>query len=171
MTFETSFPVLLKEEGGYVNDPHDPGGITNLGVTKRVWEDWMHHPCGEANMRALKPSQVAPLYRVRYWNAICGDMLPEAVAFCAFDFAVNSGVSRAARFLQNIAGVTQDGHIGPATIAAVNDWIAKHSLAELVRRYMNDRRAFLKSLPTFDHFGKGWMARCDRIETGALRLC
>lgn len=169
-TFETVFPILLKQEGGYVNNPHDPGGITNLGVTKRVWEAWVHHPVGEADMRALTPSAVAPLYRVQYWNGIGGDNLPPALALCVFDFAVNSGVSRAARYLQSIVGVNQDGHIGPGTLAALNTWITTNSLSEAVRRYMNDRRSFYKGLPTFGVFGKGWLNRCDAVESAALKL-
>ena len=169
--FDQCFPVLLKEEGGFVHDPRDPGGITNLGVTKKVWEAWVHHPVGEADMRALTPSAVAPLYRVQYWNAVSGDAMHPAIAFCLFDFAVNSGVSRAARYLQAIVGAGQDGHIGPGTLAALDKWITTNSVAAFVRRYMNDRRAFYKSLPTFGVFGKGWLARCDRIETGALKLC
>lgn len=168
--FQSVFPILLREEGGYSANPRDPGGITNLGVTKRVWEAWVHHAVGEADMRALTPAVVAPLYRVQYWNGICGDALHPALALCLFDFAVNSGVSRAARYLQAILGVNQDGHIGPATLAALDSWTATHSVVEAVRRYMNDRRAFYKQLPTFGHFGKGWLARCDRIETRALKL-
>lgn len=168
--FETVFPILLKQEGGYVNNPHDPGGITNLGVTKKVWEAWVHHPVGEVDMRALKPADVAPLYRVQYWNGIAGDSLPAPLALCVFDFAVNSGPSRAARYLQAMLGVNQDGHIGPATLAALDKWIATNSVAEAVRRYMNDRRAFYKGLPTFTHFGKGWLRRCDEVETAALRM-
>jgi len=169
-TFDTVFPILLKQEGGYVNNPHDPGGITNLGVTKRVWEAWVHHPCGDADMRALTPSVVAPLYRVQYWNGIDGDALSPAVALCVFDFAVNSGVARAARYLQSIVGVTQDGHIGPATLKALQQWITTHSLSALVQRYMNDRRSFYKGLPTFGEFGRGWLRRCDDVETAALKL-
>lgn len=168
--FDTVYPILLKQEGGYVNNARDPGGITNLGVTKAVWEAWTHCPAGEADMRALTPAVVAPLYRVQYWNGIDGDKLHPAVALCVFDFAVNSGVSRAARYLQDIAGVGQDGHIGPATLAALDKWIAANSVAGLVKRYMSARRVFYKSLSTFDVFGKGWLRRCDDVETAALKL-
>ena len=168
-TFAAYFPGLLKQEGGYVNNPHDPGGITNLGVTKRVWEDWTNRAVGEAEMRALKPADVAPLYRVSYWNGIDGDKLPAALAACVFDFAVNSGVSRAARYLQEIVGAAQDGHIGPGTLAALDKFLTTHSVAEAVRQYANARRAFYKSLPTFPHFGKGWLRRVDEVETAALK--
>ena len=170
-TFDTVFPILLKQEGGYVNNRHDPGGITNLGVTKKVWEAWTHRPASEADMRALTPAMVAPLYRVQYWNGIGGDALHPALGLCVFDMAVNSGVSRAARYLQRLVGAGEDGHIGPGTLAALDKWIAAHSVASAVRGYMDQRRAFFRSLATFPVFGKGWLRRCDEVESEALKLC
>ena len=170
-TFDKVLPILLKQEGGYVNNRHDPGGMTNLGVTKRVWEAWTHKPASEADMRALTPATVAPLYRVQYWNGISGDALHPALALCVFDFAVNSGPSRAARYLQRLVGAGQDGHIGPGTLATLDNWIAAHSVASAVRGYQNERRAFYKQLSTFPIFGKGWLNRCDEVETEALKLC
>ena len=170
-TFDTVFPILLKQEGGYVNNRHDPGGMTNLGVTKRVWEAWTHRPASEADMRALTPAMVAPLYRVQYWQAICGDSLHPALALCVFDFAVNSGPSRAARYLQRLVGAGQDGHIGPATLAALDKWLTTNSVAKAIKGYQTERRIFYRQLDGFPIFGKGWLRRCDEVETEALKLC
>lgn len=168
--FDAALPVILQEEGGYVNDPQDAGGITNLGVTKAVWDHWCGHVTTDADMRALTPAKVAPLYRAQYWNALQGDALPGALALCVFDFGVNAGINRGARYLQQLVGAAADGHIGPATLKAVQQWVTAHSLADAVRGYQNERRAYYRSLGQFPRYGKGWLARCDAVETAALRL-
>lgn len=167
--FGAALAALLVQEGGFVNDPRDPGGITNLGVTKAAWEAYQHHPVSEADMRALTRAVVAPFYRVNYWMPIAGDALPAGLSLCAFDFAVNGGVARAARYVQQLVGSVQDGHIGPGTLAALQQWVTAHSLAEAVRQYMNLRRTFYRGNPKFDVFGRGWLNRCDAIETAALK--
>lgn len=167
--FDDCLRIVLKEEGGYVDNPQDPGGRTNLGVTQRVWEGWVDHPVNEAVMRSLTPSMVAPLYRAQYWNAISGDGLPMPLALAVFDFAVNAGVGRAARFLQMICGAAADGHIGPGTIAAVNQAVAIKGMGDICRRFMNARRDYYRSLKNFPIFGRGWLNRCDRIEAECNR--
>ena len=168
--FDTCLAVVLREEGGYVDDSHDPGGITNLGITKAVWDAWVHHDSTEAEMRALTPAAVAPLYRVQYWLPVAGDSLPIAIALCVFDFAINAGVSRSARTLQQVVGAAADGHIGPATLKALQALAVAKGLAEVVRQFKAAKIAHYRSLPTFSRFGKGWLARCDRIETAALKM-
>ena len=84
-TWPQAFASLLKHEGGYVNHPSDPGGRTNLGVTQRVWEEWVGHPVDEAAMRALTPAMVEPLYRKRYWDKIRGDSLPAGIDLAVMD--------------------------------------------------------------------------------------
>ena len=158
--WEEALAHILKYEGGYVNHPSDPGGMTNLGVTKRVWEEWTGKPATEADMRALTPAAVAPLYKKRYWDAVRGDDLPAGVDLCVFDAAVNAGVGRASKFLQQAAGVTADGQIGPKTIAAVT---AK-SADEIIEAFCALREAHYKSLSTFDTFGKGWMRRLASVK-------
>lgn len=168
--FDTALPILLHEEGGFNDDPLDPGGMTNLGVTKKVWDRWTGHVSDEAEMRALTPAKVAPLYRVQYWNALSCDQLPDALAVCVFDFAVNAGASRAARYLQQMVGAVEDGHIGPVTIAAVNAFVAEHGVADTVKRYQDLRSRYYCSLPLFSRYGRGWLNRVADVETAALRL-
>ena len=158
--FQECLEHILLSEGGYVNHPADPGGMTNLGVTKRVWEEWVGRPVTEQEMKGLTHDDVAPLYKKRYWDAVHGDALPSGVDLCVFDCAVNAGVARAARFLQRAAKVDQDGVIGPGTLKAVQE----ASAASLIRDFCAQRELHYKSLQTFPTFGKGWMARLDRVE-------
>lgn len=164
--FEQCLALVLKNEGGYVNNPKDPGGRTNLGVTQKVWEEWVGHPVDEAAMRALGPQDVAPLYKKNYWDKIHGDDLPSGVDYACFDLAVNSGVGRAAKILQQAVGVTADGAIGPATLAAVESQNARTLATEICEA----RLAFLQSLPTWGTFGKGWGRRVDEVEKTAFSM-
>ena len=157
---------VLKHEGGYVNHPTDPGGMTNLGVTKAVWEEWVGRESNEKEMRSLTPEMVAPLYRRKYWDKIQGDNLPDGVDYAVFDMAVNSGPGRAAKFLQELVGAKPDGAIGPQTLVAVG----KKDPKELVTAYNAKRQAFLESLPTFATFGKGWSTRVAGVNTEALAM-
>ncbi|NDH74160.1 MAG: hypothetical protein EBY53_06475, partial [Rhodobacteraceae bacterium] len=86
--FRQALQAVLQHEGGFVNHPKDPGGMTNLGVTKRVWEEWVGHPVGEKEMRALTPVTVARLYKRKYWDAVKADELPTGLDYLMFDFAV-----------------------------------------------------------------------------------
>jgi lysozyme family protein len=169
--FGTAFAYILQREGGYVNDPRDNGGMTNLGVTWRTWQDWTGKPATEAVMRSLTPAKVAPLYKARYWDPIRGDDLPGPVALCLFDFGINASPARAAKLLQGCVGAAKDGRIGPATLIAVRNFIAAHGVAELVRQFTEARRVYYHACDDFPHFGKGWLRRCDITETEALRGC
>ena len=166
-TFPQILPITLHEEGGFANNPDDPGGMTMLGVTKRNWESWVGHPVTEADMRALTPATVAPFYRVRYYNATGCANLPVGLGLCVFDFAVNSGDGRAVMELQKIVGVPADGHFGPQTLAAVQKFLAA-AKSTLVTKYQAARQSFDEGLSTFDEFGDGWTARTKRITAQAL---
>ena len=107
--FQASLAHVLQSEGGYVNNPADPGGMTNLGCTKAVWEEFVGHPVSEADMRGLTPDDVAPLYKRKYWDKVSGDDLPAGLDYAVFDAAINSGPGRAAKWLQEAVGVTADG--------------------------------------------------------------
>ena len=117
--FEFALASTLREEGGFTSDPRDRGGPTNLGVTQRVWEDYIGHAVDDAAMRALTIDDVRPLYRIRYWDKIKGDALPTGLDCALFDFAVNSGPYRASLTLQSLLSVKKDGVIGPITLAAM----------------------------------------------------
>lgn len=171
---QSAFDIALKEilhhEGGFVNHPKDPGGMTNLGVTRATWEAWTGRKASEADMRALTPVTVAPLYRKNYWDALRCDDLPPALALCVFDFGVNAGPARAGRYLQTLVGANADGKVGPQTIAAVKAYVAAHGVAQAVKAYQQARRGYYRQLSTFPTFGRGWLRRVDEVETTALRL-
>lgn len=157
--FDKALAAVLVHEGGYVNNPKDPGGMTNLGCTKTVWEEHCGHPVDEKVMRALTPVDVAPIYKNKYWDKVKGDDLPSGVDYVVFDAAINSGPGRAAKWLQACVGVEPDGGIGPKTLAAVRAFDAK----QLIDDYGKRRLSFLYDLPTWDTFGKGWARRVNEV--------
>jgi len=161
--FEKSFQLVLLEEGGYVNDPRDPGGRTNMGVTQRAWEAFLNRDVTESEMRKLTPDAIRSFYKVQYWDKIKGDQLPAGIDYAAFDFAVNSGVSRAIKTLQQIAGVLVDGSLGPKSMEAIKACNPEQTVDALC----NMRLDFLKRLATFDTFGKGWKIRVAKVKDKA----
>jgi lysozyme family protein len=165
--FEKSLAELLKHEGGFSAHPQDPGGVTNLGVTQAVWEDWIDRTVSEEKMRALTPAKVAPLYKELYWDRIKGDKLPSGVDYCVFDAAVNSGVSRAARWLQTTVGAVADGAIGEQTLKQV----LLTNPQMLIDKYSANRLSFLQRLSTWPTFGKGWERRVEEVRVTALKMC
>jgi lysozyme family protein len=164
--FDQCLAAVLHHEGGYVNHPKDPGGMTNLGVTKRVWEEWVGHEVDEKAMRALTPADVGPMYRKKYWDKVCGDNLPAGVDMAVFDLAVNSGPGRAAKMLQKVLGVPEDGMIGSKTLEKVGSLDA----SKLVEDYNAQRLSFLQALPTWETFGKGWGRRVAEVSKDAEKI-
>jgi len=164
--WDKSFEMVLAHEGGFVNHPKDPGGMTNLGVTRSAWEAWLVRTITESDMRALTPEKVKPFYKAMYWDKIKGDQLPSGADYAAYDLAVNSGVGRAAKYLQEIAGVTADGVIGPKSLEAIKACDPQ----ELADALCDKRLNFLKRLPTFETFGKGWSRRVAEVKEKAMSM-
>lgn len=164
--WEKAFQAVLKHEGGFVNHPKDPGGMTNLGVTKKVWEEFVGREVDEREMRALTPDVVKPLYKKNYWDKIKGDQLPSGVDYAAYDLAVNSGTGRAAKYLQRIAGVPDDGVIGPKSMEA----ILSCDPEQTVDAICDMRLDFLQRLPTWNTFGKGWGRRVEEVKAIGLQM-
>jgi lysozyme family protein len=164
--FDSALEAVLHHEGGYVFHKDDPGGMTNLGVTKKVWEEWVGHSVDESAMRALTPEIVGPMYKAKYWDKIKGDDLPAGVDYVVFDAAVNSGPGRAAKWLQSCVGVDPDGGIGPKTLTAVSQF----SPDQLVSDYSKRRLSFLMDLPHWGTFGKGWGRRVNDVTAHAGKM-
>ena len=162
MGFDEALEHLLKHEGGWVHHPSDPGGETNMGVTKQVWEEWLGHPV--KTMKTLTPKDVAQLYKKKYWDRIKGDDLPSGVSYCVFDAAVNSGTGRAAKWLQEAVGAVPDGAIGPKTL----DMVYEAHPADVINMMCDIRQSFLEGLKTFETFGKGWTRRVSEVRKIAL---
>jgi lysozyme family protein len=161
--FDKCFALVIADEGGFVDHPKDPGGMTNLGVTRKNWEAYLNRDVTEIEMRGLTPDAVKPFYKAMYWDKIKGDQLPAGVDYATYDLAVNSGVGRAAKMLQQIAGVLVDGALGPKSMAAIRERDPK----QMVDALCDMRLAFLKRLPTFDTFGKGWNRRVAKVKAKA----
>lgn len=161
--WQKSFEQMLASEGGWSNHSADPGGMTNLGVTKRVWEEWVGRESNEKEMRSLTPEMVAPLYKRKFWDACKCDELPTGVDYLVFDFAVNAGPGRSAKILQTAIGVPADGGIGPITLAAVKE----QNPVELIEKFSDAKESFYRSLNTFETFGKGWLNRVAAVKVKA----
>ncbi len=146
-TFDQFLSQLFKHEGGYVDHPRDPGGATNLGITLATLSRWRGCTVSKAEVRALRKDEAAAIYRAEYWNKIDADSLRAGPDAALFDVAVNSGVGRARQW---------------KPLALGNDAVAA------VKAVCARRRAFFRSLRTFDVFGKGWMRRVNEVEAWSI---
>ena len=164
--FEQSLKMLLHHEGGYVWHPEDPGGETNLGVTRAVYEQWVGRQVMDGEMKALTVADVAPIYKTNYWDRIRGDDLPSGLDFAAFDWAVNSGTGRPAKVIQKYISAKQDGAIGPKTLALV----AENDPSKMIQYLYEARQKFYERLKTFETFGKGWTRRNQETLKAALEM-
>ena len=153
--YDKCLKAILHHEGGYVNHPKDPGGETNLGVTKRVYEE---HG-GTKDMKELTVEDVAPIYKKGYWDKMKGDDLPGGLDLCVFDFGVNAGPGRSAKYLQTMIGTVADGGIGPNTLKAVEAYVSKHGINKSIEKFKEARQSYYEKLSTFDTFGRGWTRR------------
>ena len=164
--YDKCLKAILHHEGGYVNHPKDPGGETNLGVTKRVYEEWG----GEKDMKDLLVEDVNPIYKKNYWDKCKCDDLPNGLDLCVFDFGVNAGPGRAAKFLQRMIGTTVDGGIGPNTLKAVESYVEEVGLETSIENYQSARQSYYEELSTFDTFGRGWTRRVEETTASAKEL-
>lgn len=167
--FQVCLPRILKHEGGYVDDRFDPGGATNLGVTLATARAYKLDLDGDgdvdkADVKALTPATVASVYHRGYWLASSADIAPSGLDYAVFDCAVNQGVGRAVRWLQQVAKVTPDGMIGPVSVKAIQTVDTGRAIKEFCRL----REAHYRSLPTFGRFGKGWLNRLNEVQAKAL---
>lgn len=148
--FDKAFIELLGHEGGYSNNPADPGGETNWGVTVAVARENGYI----GSMKDMDQSAAKAIYAKKYWLPTFDD-LPYPVAFQVFDAAVNSGVGQAVRWLQRAVGVADDGKIGPVTMKAV----LEADPVKTVVLFNAERLMFMTNLSTWSSFGKGWARR------------
>ena len=164
--FDKCLEMLLHHEGGYVNNVHDKGGMTNLGVTKRVYDKWIDRESTEEEMRNLTPEDVAPIYKKNYWDRVKGDLLPSGLDWACFDWAVNSGSGRPAKAVQRAVGATVDGAIGKQTVGLIME-----KDPEFIIDYVYTvRKSFYESLDDYKHFGRGWSRRNKETLRQALSM-
>lgn len=167
--FDAALAAVLKHEGGWADHPADPGGATMKGITKRTLEAHLGREVTKDELREISDETLREIYRSRYWDAVRGDELPAGADYVIFDCAVNSGPRRAIIFAQKVAGTTQDGVLGPKTLAAIRVACAK-DVDGFIAEYSEERAAFLRRLPTFHVFGRGWMRRVNNVEMLAAHL-
>ena len=164
--YQKCLEMILHHEGGYVNHPKDPGGETNLGVTKRVYEDFG----GTKDMKDLTVEDVAPIYEKNYWGRMKCDSIPSGLDLCVFDFGVNAGTGRSAKFLQTMIGTTADGGIGPNTLSKLSDYIDENGIEDTIKNFQAERQSYYESLSTFETFGRGWTRRVEETTESALEM-
>ncbi|WP_130617983.1 glycoside hydrolase family 108 protein [Dyella amyloliquefaciens] len=158
--FAACLSLTLVYEGGWSNDPNDPGRATMCGITQAVYDDYRdscHLP--RQSVRLSTPVERATIYRNRYWMQAGCNGMPAGVDYAVFDFAVNSGVGRAIKTLQQLLQITSDGIAGPATLAAVARFIDRYGAHALTDCICQARLKFMESLPGFARYGNGWRSR------------
>ena len=162
--FKACLDLVLKSEGGWVNNSKDPGGETNFGVTKRVWEEYVGHPV--ESLKKLTKEEVAPLYELKYWRPCYGEILPRGLDYLCFSFGINAGCGRSIKVLQKSIGVISDGIIGPRVMQKLRE----SNIADVIKVFSESRREYYKSLKSFPIFGRGWISRTDKEEQQALDM-
>jgi lysozyme family protein len=156
--FHRCIDFVLLEEGGLVNHPRDPGGLTKFGISRRSYP--------QLDIRRLTLDDAKAIYRRDFWDRIQGDALPVGVDLVVLDMAVNAGVRRAIQLLQQLGGVADDGRIGPQTLGALKG----RSISDLIEAYSRLRLTYYQSLKHWPTFGRGWSARVTRCRQMALAL-
>jgi lysozyme family protein len=166
-TFDIFLPMLLRFEGGYVNNPRDPGGETNKGVTMATFQGCSHELLGidptSDNLKALTDAQAGIIYKALYWNKMQGDAITlQDLANIVCDFFVNAG-THSTKLLQTVmigmgASISADGVIGPGTIQALSG-LAQD---EVYRRFKQGRIAYYQNLgQKYPEFLNGWLKRVN----------
>ena len=164
---ERNFPEALAHtlqfEGGWANNPNDPGGATMKGITQRTYNQYLGRQASQEELRHISDAEVAAIYRKLYWDECLGDALADGLDLAVFDAAVNTGPREAGKLLQRIVGAPADGVLGPKTLAAINTYIAAEGLLKLIDAYTEARQAYYRLLPTYVNFGEGWRKRADEV--------
>jgi lysozyme family protein len=162
--YDLALAHVLKSEGLWSDNPKDPGGATMKGITLAVYREWKRNPhISKDELKAIPDQEVHDLYKQLYWDKIRGDELPSGIDYAVFDSAVNMGVGRASKLIQEAAGVATDGVLGQASLSAIQ----KADTKELIEKFSQLKENFYRSLKTFDTFGKGWLNRVAEVKTFA----
>jgi len=162
-----SIANILQSEGGYTDDPEDPGGPTNWGITIYDTRLYVKPGATAAEVKALTKAQAVTIYEQKYWDALDCDLLPAGLDYTEVDYGVNSGVARAGRVLRAVLGLpTQDWHVTPEVLTAL-----KHrALTAIIRQVNDERLAFLHRLSTWPRFGGGWGKRVASVKAISLNM-
>ena len=164
--FDKCLELVLKHEGGFVNDPKDPGGATNLGMTQKTWEKWIGHKVSIEDMKNLTVDDISPVYKSCYWGRVKSNHLPPGLDYCAFDASINSGVKQSSKWLQRSVGANDDGIVGSQTLK----YVSHCSPVDSIHKFCDLRLTFLKTLKNWDHSGSGWNRRVDDVRKESLAM-
>ena len=168
--FAKAYRKTIAAEGGFSQHPLDPGGATMKGVTLKTYSAHLGRQATVEELKAIPEEHLLTIYGQGYWDKCRCDDLPSGLDVCVFDWAVNSGPRRAVMALQELAGVTPDGDVGPKTLAAVASWWGYYGPKTCIAMYQNERMEYLEDLPTFKVFGNGWTKRVIDMEQFAYTL-
>lgn len=166
LQFRKCLDLIFAHEGGFVDNPKDPGGATNMGITHITLAEFRGKPVTQDDVRNLTREEASEIYRGKYWNALSCDNLPAGVDLVVFDYGVNSGISRSAKLLQKVVHVEQDGQVGQITVGATKAIEATH----IVNAFCDERLEFLRGLDTWDSFKNGWTRRVSETRAAALAM-
>ncbi len=168
--FDTCLAFTLEQEGGFSDDPHDPGGATCHGITLATYRDWADNPAlGVTDIRDIAQATVREIYESRYWLPVSAGSLPPGVNLMVFDHGVNAGPGRSARLLQEalgFSGAAVDGAVGPKTLAAA----AAADAATIITRLAASQTGYYRSLDDFDRYGRGWLNRVEARRALAMQM-
>lgn len=158
---------VLAAEGGYGDNPNDPGGPTKYGITIYDARLYWKKSATLADVKNMPKSVAQDIYRHKYWDALDCDALPSGLDYTVFDYGVNSGIGRAGRVLRQVLGLPTDDY---RVTAAVVTAIKERDAADLIRQINGERLKFLEGLTTWEHFGRGWKIRVDSVDSTSLRM-
>lgn len=147
MNFEPAIERSLQHEGEYSNDPQDPGGETQWGISKRSYRD--------VDIKALTREGAKAIYERDFWRPVVSTVTDDALQYQLLDAAINHGMGNAVRFLQRAVRVADDGHWGPVSLAAMRAM----DIHDVHLRFSSERGEFWAKLSTWPRFGRGWMLR------------
>ena len=160
------FSHILDVEGGFFDHPRDPGGATNMGITKKTYERWLGRACTVDELKQIPVPIVEQIYRDFYWSKVRGDILPDGVDLILFDLGVHAGYPRSIRMAQRVVGTKPDGILGPITLAAIRE----KDLLDFINQFSERKMAFYRRLSTWDVFGRGFTNRSKKTQIAALNL-
>ena len=166
--FLESVKYVLQSEGGFVNNPKDPGGATNMGVTKASWISFVKKPVHDNDIKNLTSIDVIPFYKKRYWDICLCDNLPSGIDYCIFDYAINSGPIRSVETLRRLIGLE---HVGAFDKKNIESYFKQNEDNKvLIKKICSQRLSFLQSLKNYETFGKGWLNRVLMVQEKSLGM-
>jgi len=164
--YESALAHVLESEGGWSDDSTDAGGATMKGVTFAVFKEFKRNPhLTKDDLRNISNQDIHDIYKQLYWDKIHGDDLPAGIDYAVFDSAVNMGVGRASKFIQEAVGVTADGVLGPASLSAIQKADPKELIEKFSELKNNFYHGIVESRPDQVKYLNGWLIRVTKVKS------